>query len=218
MILAAGRGERMMPLTADTPKPLLVAGGKPLLQYHVEALARAGAGALVINTGRHGGRIEAYFGDGARFGVKIDYSHEGDDPLGTGGGILKALPLIGDGPFILVNGDVWTDYDFRRLPAAPEGLAHIVLVDNPPQHPQGDFVLAGRRVSDGGGGRLTYSGMGVYDTGLFRGRDGLFSFVPLLREAMAGGRVTGEHFRGDWFDIGTPDRLRALDRRLQHPG
>jgi MurNAc alpha-1-phosphate uridylyltransferase len=216
MILAAGRGVRMKPLTDMTPKPLLQAGGKPLLQYHIEALAAASVREIVINTGVHGDQIEAYFGGGAGFGVVIRYSHEGDQPLGTGGGIQRALPMLGNTPFILVNGDIWTDFDFSGLPSAPDGLAHLVLKDNPEHNPAGDFVLTGTRVHDQGQRRLTYTGIGVYDPRLFAGEQvtGAYSLVPLLRRAIHAGQVSGEYYAGRWYDIGTPERLQDLKNQL----
>jgi MurNAc alpha-1-phosphate uridylyltransferase len=215
MILAAGKGERMRPLTNTMPKPLLAAAGKPLLQYHIEALAAASIRDLVINTGSHGEQIEARFGTGAGLGVSIRYSHEGAAPLGTGGGVRKALPLLGGAPFILVNGDVWTDFDFSGLPAAPAGLAHLVLVANPAHNPQGDFSLEDGRVRPGGRQRLTYSGIGVYDPAMFADTpSGEFSLVPLLKLAMQSERVRGEYYSGAWLDIGTPERLAQLENML----
>lgn len=214
MILAAGRGERMRPLTDATPKPLLAVGGKPLIVHHIERLRDAGFTELVINHAWLGARLEAALRDGSAFGVSIAWSAEGE-ALETGGGIHRALPLLGDAPFLVVNGDVWTDIDFAALPREPEALAHLVLVDNPPQHPRGDFVLEGGRVHEGESDRLTYSGIGVYRHELFAGcAPGKFPLAPLLRAAMAEGRVSGEHHRGQWFDIGTPERLAELDRRL----
>jgi len=215
MILAAGKGERMKPLTLKKPKPLLKAGGKPLLQYHIEALAAASVRDIVINTGIHGDRIESFFGNGAGFGVSIHYSHEGKEPLETGGGILRALPLLGDSPFIVINADIWTDYDFSAMPAAIDGLAHLVMVDNPRHNPQGDFALSGNLVKERGRRMLTYSGMGVYDPGLFAGLEGgVFPLAPLLGKSVRAGDVSGEYFSGKWFDIGTPERLELLERAL----
>jgi len=220
MILAAGRGERMRPLTDHTPKPLLRAGGHCLIEYHILALARAGICELVINHAHLGGQIEATLGDGGRYGVSIAYSVEGEGrALETGGGIFHALPLLGEAPFLVVNGDVYCDYPYANLPSAPEGLAHLVLVDNPPHNPEGDFVLHGERVSADGAGRLTFSGIGLYRPELFDGcEDGAFPLAPLLREAMARGQVGGEHYRGLWMDIGTPQRLEQLDSLLRQGG
>lgn len=215
MILAAGRGERMRPLTDHTPKPLLQVAGRALIEYHIDALVRAGFTELVINHAHLGARIEEALGDGRRYGARIRYSAEGE-ALETGGGIFRALPLLGPAPFLVVNGDIWTDFSYAGLPAVPAGLAHLVLVDNPPQHPDGDFVLAGDgRVSAAGAPRLTFSGIGVYRPELFAGcRPGRFPLAPLLRTAMAAGQVSGEHYDGAWVDVGTPERLAALERRL----
>jgi MurNAc alpha-1-phosphate uridylyltransferase len=217
MILAAGRGERMRPLTDTTPKPLLKAGGRFLIEYHIERLVRAGVTGLVINLSHLGRQVREALGDGSRYGASIAYSDEGEPPLETGGGIFRALPLLGPEPFIVVNGDIWTDYPFERLPHAPTGLAHLVLVANPAHHPGGDFVFDHGRVhADGDGPRLTFSGIGVYRPELFDGcADGRFALAPLLRRAMADGRVTGEHYRGRWLDVGTPERLQAIDRELR---
>jgi MurNAc alpha-1-phosphate uridylyltransferase len=216
MLLAAGRGDRMRPLTDATPKPLLVVGGKSLIIYHIEALRAAGVRELVINLGRLGGQIRNALGDGHPFGVTITYSQEPEDALETGGGILQALPLVGQAPFMVINGDIWTDYPFARLPAEPGGLAHLVLVDNPPQHPQGDFALLAGRVLDAGSQRLTFSGISVLRPDLFAGcSPGRFPLKPLLCRAMAEGLVSGEHYQGAWQDIGTPERLRELDLTLR---
>jgi MurNAc alpha-1-phosphate uridylyltransferase len=215
MILAAGKGERMKPLTNSTPKPLLVAGGKPLLQHHIEALAAAAVTGIVINTGMFGEQIESRFGSGRDFGVEIHYSHEGRQPLGTGGGIRRALPLLGDAPFILVNGDVWTDFPFNRLPAAVQGLAHLIMVDNPDHNPRGDFCLDGRLLRERGGVLLTYSGVGVLDPRLFEHEgETSFSLVRLLKQAMQASQVSGEHYAGRWVDVGTPERLDRLNAML----
>ena len=214
MILAAGKGERMQPLTDQLPKPLLTIDGKPLLQYHIEALATAGIRELVINHALMGEMIEERFGNGESFKVRISYSAEGDNPLQTGGGIKRALPLLGEAPFIVVNGDIWTDYDFSCLPAVPAGLAHLVLVNNPPHHPHGDFQLNGNEVQDGGEIRYTYSGIGVYHASLFTGiEQDSFPLAPLLREAMQKQLVSGEFFKGEWLDIGTPQRLQAINSK-----
>ena len=216
MILAAGYGKRMRPLTDRTPKPLLEAGGRPLIQYHIEALRDAGVGDIVINTGWLGEQLPARLGDGEALGVRLHWSHEGA-PLETAGGVRRALPLLGPAPFILVNGDIWTDYDFRHLGPLAEGDdAHLVLVDNPPHNPGGDFHLTGRgRVSDNAEPRLTYPGIALLRPALFeRLEEGERRLAPVLRAAMAAGRVSGEHHRGHWWDIGTPERLAELDRFL----
>lgn len=219
MILAAGRGERMRPLTDHTPKPLLMAGGKRLIEYHIERLVAGGIRKLVINHAHLGEQIERVLGDGTRYGAHIAYSPERPHALETGGGIFKALPLLGGSPFIVVNGDVYTDFPFDALPRAPDGLAHLVLVPNPKHHPGGDFPLRDGRVCAAGEPRLTYSGIGVYRPELFAGCEpGQFMLAPLLRAAMARGEVSGEHFRGDWVDVGTPARLAELDERLKKKG
>lgn len=217
MILAAGRGERMRPLTDRTPKPLLQAGGRALIEYHIRALAGAGVDSLVVNLSYRGDQIRTALGDGSRYGVSISYSPEGEPPLETGGGIFHALALLGSEPFIVVNGDIWTRYPYASLPAQPDGLAHLVLVDNPEHHPQGDFHLRdGRVCSEGEGERLTFSGIGVYRPELFDGSAaGRFPLAPLLRRAMDADEVGGEHYRGPWLDIGTPQRLEELDRSLR---
>jgi len=218
MILAAGRGERMRPLTDHTPKPLLNVGGKPLIAHLIESLARAGFQDLVINHAHLGNQIEAALGDGARFGVRIVWSREPDGALETGGGICQALPLLGPGPFLVVNGDIWTDYPFAHLQRDFPGLAHLVLVDNPPHHAHGDFALEGGYVHPEGVPRLTFSGIGLYRAALFHDSPpGKFPLAPLLRSAMARDAVTGEHYQGKWRDIGTPERLVALDAELSRP-
>jgi MurNAc alpha-1-phosphate uridylyltransferase len=218
MVLAAGRGERMRPLTDAAPKPLLMVGGRRLIEYHLERLAAAGFREVIINTAWLGDMIEATLGDGARFGLAITYSHERPEALETGGGIFRALPLLGSAPFLLVNGDVWTDIDFAALRRAPPAgsHAHIVMVNNPPQHPRGDFVLRQGHVSEGEGERFTYSGIGIYDPALFAGcAPGKFPLLPLLRRAIAARRLTGEVHTGRWYDIGTVERLHALDVELR---
>jgi len=245
LILAAGLGERMRPLTEHTPKPLLEAGGKPLVAWHLEKLAACGVREVVVNTSWLAEQFPRVLGDGARWGLALRYSFEGPVPLETGGGIHHALGLLRDGtdpdaPFIAVNGDIWTDHAFASLPIVPEGDAHLVLVDNPPQHPDGDFVLGadGRLRDDGTAGvdgrdgegrsRLTFSGIGVYRPSLFdRWREVIgaaegaerdpprFKLAPLLRAAIAAGRVSGEHHRGRWTDVGTPQRLAELDQSLR---
>ncbi|MFL1552070.1 N-acetylmuramate alpha-1-phosphate uridylyltransferase MurU [Pseudomonas sp. D47] len=218
MILAAGKGERMRPLTLHTPKPLVQAGGKRLIEYHLEALAKAGFSEIVINHAWLGQQIESYLGDGAQFGLRIQYSAEGE-PLETGGGIFKALPLLGDEPFLLVNGDVWTDFDFASLLNKPlEGLAHLVMVDMPGHAPTGgDFYLSGGLLHDAapGADNLTFSGISVLDPQLFAGCSaGAFKLAPLLRVAMAKGVVTGEHMTGRWIDVGTLERLAQVETLL----
>lgn len=216
MILAAGRGERMRPLTDDIPKPLLPAGGRTLIEHTILALAAAGLRDLVINHAHLGAKIVATLGDGGRYGAHIVYSDESSGALETAGGICRALPLLDSDPFAVVNGDIYTDYPFERLPRRLDGLAHLVLIDNPAHHPQGDFTLCDGAVQADGAPRLTFSGIGVYRHALFEGcTGGRQPLAPLLRAAMARGLVTGEHYRGYWSDIGTPERLAALDRRLR---
>ncbi len=214
MILAAGRGERMRPLTDTTPKPLLSVGGRPLIEHHIEALRTAGIRELVINIAHLGDQIRSALGDGGRLGVRITYSPEPEGALETGGGIRQALPLLGPEPFAVVNGDIWCDYPFARLPADPAGLAHLVLVDNPPEHPGGDFALEGVRVVSSRAG-LTFAGISVLHPALFEGQaPGRFPLAPLLRAAAKEGRVSGEHHRGRWRDVGTPARLADLEVEL----
>ncbi|MBT1443626.1 nucleotidyltransferase family protein [Shewanella sp. JM162201] len=215
MILAAGRGERLRPLTDAVPKPLVEAAGKPLIVYHLEKLAAAGISEVVINTAWLGHKLVETLADGSQFGVSIQYSHE-QDALETAGGILKALPLLGDAPFLVINGDIFID----RLPSLPtlddSTLAHLFLVDNPSQHPQGDFALDGSRVLAEGDSKLTFAGMGIYRPALFAGlKPGRHALGPLLREHMALGQVSGEHYRDYWCDVGTLERLDGLNHRLK---
>lgn len=226
MILAAGRGERMRPLTDHKPKPLLQAGGKSLIVWHIERLVRAGITELVINHAHLGAQIERELGDGVRFGAAIRYSNEGT-ALETAGGITFALHMLGDEPFAVVNGDIYCDYDFARLPALAAQMqrnhdnAHLVLVDNPEHHPDGDFLLHDERVTSSAPGTrhsaLTFSGIGLYRPELFARipRGSKAPLAPLLREQIALGKVSGEHHRGLWVDVGTPQRLEELDRQLR---
>ncbi|HSC93518.1 MAG TPA: nucleotidyltransferase family protein [Burkholderiales bacterium] len=221
MILAAGRGERMRPLTDRVPKALLEAGGKPLIAHVIKRLARSGYTELVVNVSHFAGLIERVLGDGSRYGVRIAYSRE-EQALETGGGIAYALPLLGESPFLVVNSDIYCDFDFARMSTAAatlapdRRLAHLVLVDNPPHHPRGDFALADGKVSGESPGRLTFSGIGVYSPALFAGiaRGARCQLAALLAPAMARGLVSGEHHRGLWMDVGTPLRLEALERVL----
>lgn len=227
LIFAAGLGERMRPLTDTTPKPLLAVGGKRLVEWHLEKLAGCGIEDVVINTSWLAEQFPATLGDGSRWGLRIRYSYEGATPLETGGGMFHALPLLGDAPFLLVNGDIWTDFDFARLPREPDGLAHLVMVDRPPQATQGDFALDAAGLLHGDGEhRLTYAGLGVFRPQLLDGwrthsRDTgaddtppRFRLAPILRAHMGEGRVRGEHHRGRWTDVGTPQRLAQLDAEL----
>ena len=218
MILAAGRGERMRPLTDHTPKPLLNAGGRPLIEHHLLRLAAAGYRDVVINLAHLGERIREHLGDGSHFGLAITYSPEGE-ALETGGGIRRALPLLGEGPFLVVNGDVWCDHPLTVPALAANDLAHLVLVDNPPHHQQGDFRLENGRLRAEGEPRLTFSGLGWYRAELFQDHpEGRFPLAPLLREAMASDRVSGAHHRGRWLDVGTPERLALLEQWLSEDG
>ncbi|MFQ2212241.1 N-acetylmuramate alpha-1-phosphate uridylyltransferase MurU [Aeromonas caviae] len=214
MILAAGRGERMRPLTDMLPKPLLAAGGKPLIVHHIEKLKAAGVTTLVINHAWLGHKLVAALGDGSALGVSIHWSAE-ESALETAGGIVQALPLLGSEPFLVINGDTWLDLDYRALVNQPLGddLAHLWLVPNPPQHPQGDFSLQAGRVLDTPA--LTFSGVGLYQPAAFAGLPcGARQLAPLLRDWMAQGRVGGSLLAGEWRDIGTVDRLRELDEQL----
>jgi MurNAc alpha-1-phosphate uridylyltransferase len=220
MILAAGRGNRMRPLTDHTPKPLLAAGGKPLIQHQIERLAAAGIRDLVINHAHLGHQIESALGDGSHLGVAIRYSPEGEGrALETGGGIFKALPLLGPDPFLVVNADVWTDFAFDAITLAPGDLAQLVLVGNPDHHQGGDFALLAGRVRASGEPRFTFGGIGLYSPALFADcQGGAFPLAPLLRAAMEEDRVGGQVHGGHWHDIGTPQRLAALDRWLTGAG
>jgi len=216
MILAAGRGERMRPLTAMLPKPMLEVGGHRLIAYHLASLARLGVREVVINLSWHGERIRDALGDGAGHAVSIRYSEEGPEPLGTGGGIVAALPLLGAEPFLVLNGDVWTDFELGRLRAPAGSLAHLVLVDNPPHHPEGDYGLESGGRARASGNRLTYSGISLLDPSLFDGQgSGFLALKPMLDAALAAGRLTGQHHAGAWCDVGTPARLAALDAELR---
>jgi MurNAc alpha-1-phosphate uridylyltransferase len=215
MILAAGRGERMRPLTDATPKPLLRVGGRALIEHHVLALARGGIRELVVNLAWLGGQIRDCLGDGAKYGVNIAYSDEGREALETGGGIHHALPLLGSEPFWLVNGDIYCEFDFAERRLELSGLGHLVLVPNPAHHPAGDFGLAGARVVPTAARTWTYSGIAVLSPVLFAGAvPGKFPLAPLLVDAMGRNAVTGETFHGRWADVGTPERLAALDAEL----
>ncbi len=231
MILAAGRGERMRPLTDHTPKPLLKVGGKALIVWHIERLAQAGFKQIVINHAHLGQQIEDTLADGSQWGVQIQYSPE-QSALETAGGIANALHLLGDAPFLVVNGDVFTEIDFTTLTPAhfegegwgrgnsPLNLAHLVMVNNPPQHPQGDFCLQGNKLQSEGEPKLTFSGVGVYSPALFKdvviGQPA--KLAPLLKAAMQHGLVTAEQYQGVWHDIGTPERLQNLDKMLSMAG
>jgi len=205
----------MRPLTDDRPKPMLEAGGRPLLEYPLRALAAAGVRRVVVNLAWQGSRIRDWLGDGARYGLEVCYSDEGSKALETGGGIFKALALLGSEPFWLVNGDVYCDYSFAPRRLADGDLAHLLMVANPAHHPGGDFCLENGRLRADGGSQLTYSGLALLRPELFNGQEpGLFPLAPLLIDAMAQGRVSGELHGGVWTDVGTPERLAALDQAL----
>jgi MurNAc alpha-1-phosphate uridylyltransferase len=216
MLLAAGRGERMRPLTDHTPKPLLPVADKPLIVWHLELLAAAGVQKVIINLAHLGHQIEERLGNGSQWGLQIYYSQEGQgQALETGGGICKALPLLGDSPFIVINGDVFTEFDYTNLKLPEGSLAHLILVDNPNHNPEGDFCLTGNKVQSRGSSKLTFSGIGIYHPRLFHDCQPIpFPLAPLLRKQMPGGTITGEHYPGYWLDVGTPERYHALNGKL----
>lgn len=212
MVLAAGRGERLRPLTDTLPKPLVPVRGKPLVGWHLESLARAGIEEVVINLWWHGDQIRAYVGDGSVWGLRVAYSQEGPEPLDTGGGIFRALPLLGGRPFVLVNADIFTDYDFGRLRLGPDALAQLVLVPNDADHPRGDFGLEDGLVTEGENERYTYAGIGMYSPNMFSAcQAGRFGLTPILRRAMTERRLSGELHTGLWADVGNLERLAALN-------
>jgi MurNAc alpha-1-phosphate uridylyltransferase len=226
LIFAAGKGERMRPLTETTPKPLLVCGGKRLIEWHLDKLAGIGVRRVVINTSWLADCFEPALGSGERWGLDLVYSYEGLEPLETGGGMAKAIEQMGAAPFLAVNGDVFCDVDFARLPHSPAGLAHLVMVDNPEHNPTGDFALqADGFLASEGESRLTFSGIGMYRPELLRDcrsewqQPGVayprFKLAPILRAAMRVGKISGEHHRGQWTDVGTPKRLAELDQVLR---
>lgn len=216
MILAAGRGERMRPLTDHLPKPLLEVAGRPLIVHHLLSLARAGFREVVVNLGYRGDQLRAVLESREHQGLRILYSPEPPGALETGGGIQQALPLLGEAPFAVINGDIWTDYPLAQLRREPTGLAHLVLVDTPAYRTAGDFDLHGSLVRDGPGRCFTFSGISVLRPALFAGCPaGRFPLAPLLRGAMIRGQVSGEHYQGVWDDIGTPERLNNLRDRLR---
>lgn len=214
MILAAGRGERMRPLTDSVPKPLLEIAGKALIVYQIEALAEAGVKNIVINTGHLGDQIQTHIGTGETFAVQINYSDEADNILETAGGIIKALPLLGDDPFIVTNADIYTDFDYRTLPDQLGSDAHLVLVNNPPQNLPGDFVLEKGRVLREGAEKLTYSGIGLFHPRFFEScRPGRAPLAPLLHQSAQANHLSGQHYKGLWDDVGTPERLIKINSR-----
>lgn len=208
MILAAGLGERMRPLTDTTPKPLLTVKDKPLIQYHIEALAKSGVKNIVINHGRLGHMIEETIGDGGTYNIAIQYSAEGDSPLETAGGIINALPLIRDDNFIVVNADIYTDFDFSVLKVEKHKIAHLVLINNPAHNINGDFGLHAHDVLDQAEKRYTFSGIACYQKAFFENLPkGKSALAPILREAINEENVSGQLYEGNWIDVGTPDRL-----------
>jgi len=229
LLFAAGLGERMRPLTDTTPKPLLSVGGKRLIEWHLGKLAAIGVDEVVVNTSWLADQFPQALGDGSRWGLRIHYAYEGTAPLETGGGMCNALQWLGTAPFIAVNGDIWCDADLAALPRAPDGEAHLLLVDNPAHNLRGDFAIDNDgHVHSDGDSRLTFSGIGVYRRSLFAGwREVIgdvagteltpprFKLAPLLRAAMGRGAVTGTHHRGRWTDVGTPERLQLLDAALR---
>jgi N-acetyl-alpha-D-muramate 1-phosphate uridylyltransferase len=216
MLLAAGRGERMRPITDSLPKPLVRVRGRPLIAWHLAALSRAGVREVVINVSWLGEQLRDALGEGREYGVTITWSDEGPVPLETGGGIFRVVPLLGPEPFLVVNADIWTDIDFGRLILEPDAHAHLVLIPNPPHHPRGDFGLEGDVVVERDSGRFTYTGVGLYRPQFFHGcTAGCFPLLPLLNRAIAARRVRGEVHRGEWCDVGTPERLAGLEARLR---
>lgn len=215
MIMAAGRGERMRPLTDDLPKPLLQLGGKALIEHTLFRLRDAGFGEIVINHAHLGQKIVDFLGDGSRYGVTIQYSAEPEEALETGGGIRQAIDFLDHEPFLVINGDIWTDFPLQELPTSLSGLAHLVLVNNPAHHSEGDFYLDGAEVNFDHGKKLTFSGIGVYSPALFLHlKYGKYPLAPILRDAIAKNLVSGEYFDGKWIDVGTPERLNALEAAL----
>jgi len=219
MILAAGRGERMQPLTDETPKPLLPVNGKPLIEYHIDALVRGGVLDIVINLAWLGAQIRDRIGNGAKYGINISYSDEGPEALETGGGVFRALPLLGDEPFWLVNGDVFCAYEYHEQGLADGMLGHLVMVPNPPHNAAGDFSLAAGKVTRRTAQTLTYSGIAILHPDLFTGSvDGKFPLAPLFNDAIDRGALAGERFDGRWTDVGTPERLAELEASLYDCG
>ncbi|MCY3803866.1 MAG: nucleotidyltransferase family protein [Gammaproteobacteria bacterium] len=216
MLLAAGLGERMRPLTQHIPKPLIKLAGKSLIEHHLTRLKSAGYREIVINLSHLGNTIRQKLGDGERYGVHIEYSHEGESPLGTAGGIAHALPLLGDKPFLVISSDIWCDHPLS-FPGIAHDMAHLVLVDNPAHHRNGDFAYRSGNACSSGGEILTFSGIGIYTPELFKEHAiEQKALAPVLRSAIAQEKVSAEHYTGTWFDIGTPERLREVERHLQN--
>jgi N-acetyl-alpha-D-muramate 1-phosphate uridylyltransferase len=219
LILAAGRGERMRPLTDATPKPLLRVGGKRLIEWHLEKLAACGVREVVINTSHLAEQFPATLGDGSRWNLRIAYSYEGTEPLETGGGMKRALPLLGSRPFIAVSADIVSDFDYARLPENPDALAHLIMVPNPDFLPHGDFWLEGSRLNaEGHGERLTFGNIGVYRPELLAGETATrFKLLPHYQRAMHAGRLGGERHDGFWRNLGTPQQLAEIQAPYAAP-
>jgi len=215
MILAAGRGERLRPLTDKIPKPLVSVAGKSLIEYHLENLAKAGIDKIIINTAWLAKKIHQQLGDGSKYGINILYSDEGE-ALETAGGIINALPLLGDEPFLVINGDIWCDFDFSTLPDLCTGKqAHLVLVNNPAHHPEGDFSLSGALIKNTGQLMCTYSGIGIYSPDFFSAqKKGALPLAPIIREKCEQDLVSGQYHAGHWTDVGTLERLQQLEQQL----
>ena len=215
MILAAGRGERLRPLTDALPKPLIKVAGKSLIEYHIENLAAAGIKQIIINTAWLAEKIHQQLGDGSNYGVNITYSDEGT-ALETAGGIINALPLLGEEAFLVVNGDIWCDFDFSTLPEMNDDVqAHLVLVDNPPHNPQGDFALRDQLIKNSADTLYTFSGIGIYRHDFFSAqKKGSLPLAPIIREKCEKNLVSGQHYNGRWTDVGTLERLQQLEAEL----
>ncbi len=206
----------MRPLTDTCPKPLLQVAGRALIEYHIDALAKAGITEVIINHAYLGQKIEHYLGNGEKYGITLKYSPEREGGLETAGGIFNALPLLGGAPFVVVNGDIWCDYDFVQLPKDFEGQVHLVMIDNPLHHPKGDFYFDRGRLLAKGEYRLTYSGIGLYRPEWFAScKPGRYPLAPMLRSAITADQVSAEHYGGLWWDIGTPERLEELNKKMQ---
>ena len=217
MLLAAGLGERLRPITDKIPKPLVEIAGKPLIDYHLENLKSAGYEEIVINLSYLGEMIESHLGDGSHFNVTIHYSHEGESPLETAGGIIQALPMLGDQPFLVLNADIWCNHSLSFANLDQDKLAHIVLVDNPAHHPKGDFAYEYGKIYNQGKNYLTYSGIGIYNPKLFKNiAAGKHALAPILRNAIEEGLVSAEYYSGEWFDTGTKERLVEADNYVSN--
>ncbi len=216
MLLAAGRGERLRPITDNIPKPLVKVAGKPLIEYHLQNLKDAGFNEVVINLSYLGKKIENYLGDGEKYGLNIQYSNEGDEPLETAGGIIQALPLLGEKPFLVINADIWCDHSLSFASLSEDKLAHLVLVNNPKHNPEGDFVYEFGRVYNSGKNTFTFSGIGIYHPALFKDiSNGKKALAPILRDAIVRQQVSAEYFSGNWFDSGTQERLDEVDKFIK---